>query len=686
MAPVGVTPTGEASEPPSSPPAQVAPDPTPSVFQPTFTDTTERETPSPAPLDSKAETNSAQPPATSDEVPRKAPAPGTDLLNPLETTPEQQDGLEDQAARPVRAGKDSASGAEGSASGSAGHATAAASVGGSGQGSPVGGGGPAAGASASQPPPVNNPTAAQGAQFWMTLIAETGQSGPAPTVVIAAPAAVNASVVQSLLAAPLAPPAPTTAPPAVAPASQPAAASASPASPAASNPSSNPVSGSLVPIDPTINATEGTSWSGVVAQFTDSDGNVNTNVYNTSVSFGDGTAAVAGTVSAANGVFSVRVYQPHQYVEEGSDTATTTVTDTADNNVTTIQSPAAVSDAALTPSQGSFPSHLTAGTAFSGLLCNFSDADPGGVPGDYSSTPPQIAWGDGSTSTGTTSGSGNFFGVSGSHTYVAVGSYNVKVTGYDAGGASSTFQFTASVINPVSLTNPGTQNSTEGNSVSLTPTASDANNQPLTFFASGLPAGLSINPSSGQISGTLATGTAALGPYQTTVTATDGTYTASTQFVWNVSSPLTLTNPGTQTSSEGNTVALSLSATDSNSGATLSYAATGLPAGLKINPGTGQITGSVAAGAAANGPYSVSLSAGNGSASARTSFTWNVSSPITITVPADQSNNAGASVSLVMTASDSHSGTLSWSASSLPNGLSLNASTGAISEKKGSRN
>jgi subtilase family serine protease len=53
-----------------------------------------------------------------------------------------------------------------------------------------------------------------------------------------------------------------------------------------------------------------------------------------------------------------------------------------------------------------------------------------------------------------------------------------------------------------------------------------------------------------------------------------------------------VTNPGTQTSAIGAKVSLPVKATDSTSGATLSYAATGLPAGLKIAATTGLITGS----------------------------------------------------------------------------------------------
>src|SRR5262249_27615651 len=46
--------------------------------------------------------------------------------------------------------------------------------------------------------------------------------------------------------------------------------------------------------------------------------------------------------------------------------------------------------------------------------------------------------------------------------------------------------------------------------------------------------GVSIDKSSGLIAGTLAPGTAAEGPYQVTVTATDGTYSSNVTFPWDV--------------------------------------------------------------------------------------------------------------------------------------------------------
>ena len=47
---------------------------------------------------------------------------------------------------------------------------------------------------------------------------------------------------------------------------------------------------------------------------------------------------------------------------------------------------------------------------------------------------------------------------------------------------------------------------------------------------------------------------------------------------------VTVTNPGSQSSTVGTAVSLQVHATDSASGQTLTYSASGLPAGLSINP------------------------------------------------------------------------------------------------------
>jgi hypothetical protein len=84
---------------------------------------------------------------------------------------------------------------------------------------------------------------------------------------------------------------------------------------------------------------------------------------------------------------------------------------------------------------------------------------------------------------------------------------------------------------------------------------------------------------------------------------------------------VTVTNPGSQTSTAGTAISpLQIQASDSATGQTLTYSATGLPAGLSISS-SGQITGTPTTA----GTNSVTVTAKDTTnASGSTSFTWTV--------------------------------------------------------------
>ena len=250
--------------------------------------------------------------------------------------------------------------------------------------------------------------------------------------------------------------------------------------------------------------------------------------------------------------------------------------------------------------------------------------------------------------------------------------YSASVTASDGqgAGASQTFTWNVSVL---SVINPGTQNNAVGDSVSLqTQDSGLPSGDSWSYSATGLPSGLSIDPTSGLITGTV---TGSANTYSASVTASDGQGASATQdFTWNVS-VLSVTNPGTQNNAVGDTVSLQVQDSGLPSGDSWSYSAT-LPSGLSIDPATGSITGTITGSA---NTYSASVTASDGQgASATQDFTWNVS-VLSVTNPGTQNSALGASVSLQVHDSGLPTGdSWSYSATGLPSGLAINPGTGLI--------
>jgi Peptidase A4 family/Putative Ig domain len=85
----------------------------------------------------------------------------------------------------------------------------------------------------------------------------------------------------------------------------------------------------------------------------------------------------------------------------------------------------------------------------------------------------------------------------------------------------------------VTVTSPGNQSATEGVAASKQIAGKSSTGEPLSYMASGLPSGLSVNSTTGLISGTPKA--AAIGTHRVTVTAADPSgITASASFTWTV--------------------------------------------------------------------------------------------------------------------------------------------------------
>jgi hypothetical protein len=309
----------------------------------------------------------------------------------------------------------------------------------------------------------------------------------------------------------------------------------------------------------------------------------------------------------------------------------------------------------------------TSGSAIAALANTATDSSPGatltwsatGLPNGLSIN----------TATGSITG-----------TPTVAGTYSVTLTATDNLGYAGSASFTWTIAGTVSVTNPGAQSDAAGSAIAaLANTATDTSAATtITWSASGLPTGLSLNTVTGAITGT----PTVAGTYAVALTATDNLgYSGSASFTWTVTSTshtVSVTNPGAKTSAAGSAItALGIVATDSSPTATLAYAESGLPTGLDIDAGTGSITGTPTSA----GTYAVTVTVTDNAAFAGSaSFSWTVTGAVAVTNPGAQSDAAGAAITaLASTATDTSASTsLTWSATGLPTGLSISSATGAI--------
>ena len=217
--------------------------------------------------------------------------------------------------------------------------------------------------------------------------------------------------------------------------------------------------------------------------------------------------------------------------------------------------------------------------------------------------------------------SGLIFGVLG---FDAAGYYNVQISATDGSlSGSTTFAWAVTNTNraPV-MTDPGNQTHSEGDAVSLQLVGSDPDGDSLTWNASGLPTGLSLDAASGLITGTL--GFDAAGSHAATVSVSDGSLSASTSFTWtitNTNRAPVVSSPGNQSDAEGDTVSLQVVGSDPD-GDALTWNGSGLPTGLSLDTASGLISGTLGFDAA--GSHTATVSVSDGSLSGTTSFAWTV--------------------------------------------------------------
>jgi hypothetical protein len=257
------------------------------------------------------------------------------------------------------------------------------------------------------------------------------------------------------------------------------------------------------------------------------------------------------------------------------------------------------------------------------------------------------------------------------------GTFNFSVTASNSGGTSAAKALTITVSAPapvISTTSlPGT---TVGAAYTATLAASNSPTK-FTLTSGSLPNGLTLNASTGAITGKPTTA----GTFKFSVTASNsGGTSAAKALTITVSTPVPVIST---TSLPGATVGEAYTATlaASNSPTKFTLTSGSLPNGLTLNASTGAITGKPTKA----GTFKFSVTASNsGGTSAAKALTITVS-VAQVQVPVISTTSlpnatVGAAYTATLAASNSPT-KFALTGGSLPSGLTLNASTGAITGK-----
>jgi large repetitive protein len=206
---------------------------------------------------------------------------------------------------------------------------------------------------------------------------------------------------------------------------------------------------------------------------------------------------------------------------------------------------------------------------------------------------------------------------------------------------------------------------------------------PYTYSATGLPTGISINTSTGALSGspTVSAGS----PYAVTITVTDSATpthsTASTSgLAITVIPQLTITSNAYPTAVVGSAY-VGAPQTVAGGLTPYTYSATGLPAGLGINTATGQITGTPIT--STGSPFSVTITVKDATgATQQTASTTGLTITVVPTLTISNAALPDGTIGVAYSATNAASGGVppyTYSATGLPPGLGINTSTGVIS-------
>ena len=262
------------------------------------------------------------------------------------------------------------------------------------------------------------------------------------------------------------------------------------------------------------------------------------------------------------------------------------------------------------------------------------------------------------------------------------GTYNFNLTlrNNTLGCTSANIPFTVTVaVQPPSSLSYNSPNVYTVGGGAITPLTPSSTGGTITQYTIGpsLPAGLTIDPTTGVISGT-PTAASSQTTYTVTGTNAGGTVTATVVITVNVQPPVSLSYTTPNVYTVGSTIT-ALNPTSTGGIITQYTIGPSLPAGLTINPTTGVISGTPTA-VSSQTSYTVTGTNASGTVTATVVITVNVAAPASLSynTPNIYTLGGGAITALNPT---STGGTITQYTigPSLPAGLSINPTTGVIS-------
>ncbi len=193
--------------------------------------------------------------------------------------------------------------------------------------------------------------------------------------------------------------------------------------------------------------------------------------------------------------------------------------------------------------------------------------------------------------------------------------------------------------------------------------------------AGSLGAGLTLNASTGLISGT----PTASGTRSFTIRARDSSGATGTRAYSVIINAAIVVNPATLPGgTSGSAYSQTITATGGNGTYTFAISAGSLPAGLTLNASSGALTGTPTA--AGTSSFTVRATDGNGASATRAYTVAIAAAPIVVNPASLPSGTVGSAYSQTVSATGGSGGfSYSLSAGALPAGLTLNASSGVIS-------